>query len=131
MKCLDMLESSLVELRPLVDIAKTKPIRTPARNLYMPPEVKKRLMQIKASLLSMTDEVERLFSNDVIELLGMKTKYLASTVNEINGVLRGNNNINSGEELWDLLDRMIDVKYDFSKFIEKCNLFEAGEMRMI
>ena len=130
-KRLDVLETSLAEIQPLVDNAKTKPIRTPAGNLYMPPEVKKRLMKIKAALLSMTDEVESLFSNDAIELLVMKTEYLASTVNEMNGVLRGGNTINSGEELWDLLDRMIDVKYDFSKIIEKCNLSEAGEMRMM
>ena len=99
--------------------------------MYLPPDVKERLSRVKASLLSVTDEVESVFSNNAIELLNTKTEYLSLTVREMENVLKGTNKIIDGNGLWDLLERMIDVKDNFRKFIGKCKLLESGEMRLI
>ena len=89
------------------------------------------MTRLKALVLSMTDEVESVFSNDAVGLLSTKTEYLSSTVKEMEKIIKGKNNIIDGEGLRNLLERMIDAKYEYQKIIEKCKLFETGEMRQM
>ena len=128
---LDNVESSLRGLNSLVAIAKTTPSHTPDGKLFLPTDVEERVSRLKASVLSMTDEVESVFSNDAVGLLSTKTEYLSSTVKEMERVIKGKNNIVDGEGLRELLEKMIDAKYEYQKLIEKCKLFESGEMRQI
>lgn len=113
------MESNVQGLRSLVEIAKSNPRRTPDGKEFLPDDVKQQLNKIKAAFLSVTTEIDSIFSNNAVELLTKISEYLSLTVGEIEQVLKSSKNSVECDGLRDLLESLGNVKDEYRRFIDK------------
>lgn len=107
---MNKIENCVQGLKFLVEEAKLQLRKAPDIGDVITDKMKKQISEIKASFLSVIDEVDNVFSNDAVNLLMTNIEYISGTIKEIENVLQHEQNTIDRDALEKFLESLSEQK---------------------